>query len=36
MYSALDALNSLTGSYLVDFVRTIDVYDGYAMSRIAR
>lgn len=25
MYSALDALNSLTGSYLVKFVHTIDV-----------
>lgn len=26
MYSALDALNSLTGSYLVKFVHTIDVF----------
>ena len=25
VYSALDALNSLTGSYLVKFVHTIDV-----------
>ena len=36
VYAALDALNSLTGSFLVEFVRTIDVLRPARCSRIAR
>lgn len=36
VYAALDALNSLTGSFLVEFVRTIDVSRASWRSRVAR
>ena len=36
VYAALDALNSLTGSFLVEFVRTIDVQRAAWSSRVAR
>ena len=32
VYSALDALNCLTGSYLVKFVQTIDVFGFHCTS----